>query len=63
MKKNLNTEFEELFTPKWGIQILNPQKKSLDFLNFSDFLKFFLVYEDFIIKKRFKHWIREVVHS
>ena len=26
MKKYLNTEFEEFFTPKKGIRILNPQK-------------------------------------
>ena len=51
-------EGEGLFTPKWGVRILNPQKKSLDFSDFLDFLGFssgfFGVYEDFMNKNRFK---------
>ena len=60
LKNDLNTEFEELFTPKKGIRNLNFQKKkSLDFLGifriFVYFFRIFLyffgffwgVYEDF----------------
>ena len=44
MKKYLKTEFEELFTPKYSIRILNPQKNLSIlgfFLGFFEFFGFF----------------------
>ena len=40
IKKDLNTEIEGLFTPKWGVRNLNPQKNSWIFLIFFGFFLF-----------------------
>ena len=50
--------------------VVHSQKRCTEFKSsnkiqgfFLDFSKFFWVYEDFINKKGFRHWIRGVVHS
>ena len=48
-KKGFNTEFEELFTPKYDARILNPQKNPRIFWNFFQIFRIYLwVYEDFL---------------